>query len=113
MLDLGCCVGFAPVAASGGYSLVVVLKLVLVVAPCHGAQILGLTVCSSCGSWAWLLHVMWDLPGPGIKPVSPALAGRFFTTEPPGKPLFIYLSFYLFILVVPCGMRNLSAQTRD
>ena len=28
----------------------------------------------------------WDLPGPGIKPVSAALAGRFFTTEPPGKP---------------------------
>ena len=28
-----------------------------------------------------------DLPDPGIKPVSPALAGRFFTTEPPGKPL--------------------------
>ena len=31
-----------------------------------------------------------DLPDPGIKPaslVSPALAGRFFTTEPPGNPL--------------------------
>ena len=28
---------------------------------------------------------MWDLPGPGVKPVSPALAGGFFTTEPPGK----------------------------
>ena len=27
-----------------------------------------------------------DLPAPGIKPVSPASAGRFFTTEPPGKP---------------------------
>ena len=27
-----------------------------------------------------------NLPGPGIKPTSPALAGRFFTTEPPGKP---------------------------
>ena len=26
------------------------------------------------------------LPDPGIKPVAPALAGRFFTTEPPGKP---------------------------
>ena len=26
-----------------------------------------------------------DLPRPGIKPASPALAGRFFTTEPPGK----------------------------
>ena len=30
-----------------------------------------------------------DLPKPGIKPTSltsPALAGGFFTTEPPGKP---------------------------
>ena len=27
-----------------------------------------------------------DLPDPGIEPASPALAGRFFTTEPPGKP---------------------------
>ena len=30
-----------------------------------------------------------DLPIPGVEPmppVSPALAGRFFTTEPPGKP---------------------------
>jgi len=29
---------------------------------------------------------MWDLPGPGIKPLSSALAGGFFTTEPPEKP---------------------------
>ena len=28
-----------------------------------------------------------DLPDPGIEPVSPALAGGFFPTEPPGKPL--------------------------
>ena len=28
-----------------------------------------------------------DLSDPRIKPISPALAGRFFTTEPPGKPL--------------------------
>ena len=27
-----------------------------------------------------------DLPDLGIEPGSPALAGRFFTTEPPGKP---------------------------
>ena len=27
-----------------------------------------------------------DLPDPGIEPVSTALAGEFFTTEPPGKP---------------------------
>ena len=28
-----------------------------------------------------------DLPDSGIKPDSSALAGEFFTTEPPGKPL--------------------------
>ena len=27
---------------------------------------------------------------PGIKPACPALAGRFFTTEQPGKPLDLY-----------------------
>ena len=27
-----------------------------------------------------------DLPDPGTEPTSPALAGGFFTTEPPGKP---------------------------
>ena len=27
-----------------------------------------------------------DLPDPGTEPVSPALAGTFFTTEPVGKP---------------------------
>ena len=27
-----------------------------------------------------------DLPDPGIKPECPALAGGFFTSEPPGKP---------------------------
>ena len=28
---------------------------------------------------------MWDLSGPGIEPLSPALAGGFLTTGPPGK----------------------------
>ena len=32
---------------------------------------------------------MWDLPGPGLEPVSPALAGRFLTTAPPGKSLYL------------------------
>ena len=27
-----------------------------------------------------------DLPDPRIEPISPALAGGFFNTEPPGKP---------------------------
>ena len=41
---------------------------------------------SSCGSRALLLRGMWDLPRPGLEPVSPASAGRFSTTAPPGKP---------------------------
>ena len=41
---------------------------------------------SSCGSRAQLLRGMWDLPRPGLEPMSPALAGRFSTTAPPGKP---------------------------
>ena len=41
---------------------------------------------SSCGSRAQLLRGMRDLPRPGLEPVSPALAGRFSTTAPPGKP---------------------------
>jgi len=28
---------------------------------------------------------MWDLSRSGLESVSPALAGGFFTTEPPGK----------------------------
>ena len=41
---------------------------------------------SSCGSRAKLLRGMWDLPRPGLEPVSPALTGGFLTTAPPGKP---------------------------
>ena len=37
----------------------------------------------------WVAMPLGDLPNSGIKPrslMSPALAGEFFTTEPPGKP---------------------------
>ena len=50
--------------------------------PCCGAWARGL---SSCGARAQLLRGMWDLPGAGIEPVSPELAGGFLTTVPPGK----------------------------
>ena len=49
-----------------------------------GSQALQHTL-SSCGSWAQLLHGMQDFPGPGLEPMSPALAGRFLTTALPGK----------------------------
>ena len=47
---------------------------------------------SSRGSRAQLLRGMWDLPRPGPEPVSPALAGGFSTTAPPGKPLAAFLN---------------------
>ena len=40
---------------------------------------------SSCGTRAQLLCGMWDLPGPGIKPMCLALAGGFLTTALPEK----------------------------
>ena len=37
--------------------------------------------------WSGLpFHSPGDLPDPGIEPTSPALAGGYFTSEPPGKP---------------------------
>ena len=45
---------------------------------------------SNCGTRAQLLRSMWDPPRPGLEPVSPALAGRFPTTAPPGKPCVLY-----------------------
>ena len=33
--------------------------------------------------------VLEDLLDPGIQPTSPVLAGGFFTTEPPERPVFI------------------------
>ena len=41
---------------------------------------------SNCSSSAQLLRGMWHPPRPGLKPVSPASAGRLSTTAPPGKP---------------------------
>ena len=35
---------------------------------------------------------MWDLPGPGLEPVSPALAGGFLTTVPPGRSSCLHLN---------------------
>ena len=79
------CPQLSLVAASGGYSPFVVgfsLPMAYVAEP----QALGHLGFSSCGTGAQLLHVRWNLPGAGIEPVSPALAGGFFTTVPPVKP---------------------------
>ena len=46
---------------------------------------------SNSGSRAQLLRGLWDLPRPGLEPMSPALAGRLSTTAPPGKPIEFFL----------------------
>ena len=47
---------------------------------------------SNCGSRAQRLRGMWDLPRPGLEPVSPALAGRFSAAAPQGKPNFFFFN---------------------
>ena len=56
---------------------------------------------SSCGSRAQLLRGMWDPPRPGLEPVFPALAGRFSTTAPPGKPKTAFLRYNSYALSFP------------
>ena len=97
---------FSLVGESGGYSLVMVCGLLILMASlvaehrfymAHGLSRCGSRALKhrlySCGTWAQLLRGLWDLPGPGIKPVFPALAGEFFTTEPAGKPKNTSISF--------------------
>ena len=92
------------VVANGGYSLLwgVGFSLSwLLLLWCAGARCAGF----SCGSWApehrlnscragalWL-HVMWNLPGSGIKPISPALAANSLPLNQGGSPLWLLLTF--------------------
>ena len=56
---------------------------------------------SSCGMPAQLLRGTRDPPGPGIEPVSPALAGGFLTTVPPGKSMSFFLKLFSLIFHSP------------
>ena len=80
-----------------------VLRLLIEVASCRALHLghTGFSSCGSqapehrlrsCGTGAELLCGMWDLPRPGIKPMSPAPADRFFTTELRGKPFHDFLA---------------------
>ena len=46
-----------------------------------------------------------DLPDPGVEPTSPALIGRFFTTEQQGEALLLLeeVSNYVTVCVCVCG----------
>ena len=96
MLGLPWCAGFSLVVVSGaplqlqctGFSLQWALLW------STGSRVWGLQQLrswalehrlNSCGLWAQLLRGIWGLPRSVIKPISPALAGGFYTIEPPGK----------------------------
>ena len=97
-LGLHCCMRAFSSCSEQGLLFVAVCGLLIAVASLvaeHTLQARGLSSCgswalelrlSSCGVRAQLFCVMWDLPGPGIELVSPALASGFSTTAPLGKP---------------------------
>ena len=114
------------VAETRGYCLAVVCSLLTVGLLLQGADS-GRTGFSRRGSQAQLPRSVQELPRPGIQPGSPVLAGGFFTSESPEKPILhctfqrafppsaILLSYQA--LLTSClgflGMRRPSAhQTR-
>ena len=58
---------------------------------------------SSCGAWAELLPGMWNLPRPGVEPVSPSSADGFLTTRPPGKSSHCIFFFFLVLWLLSDG----------
>ena len=99
VLGLCCCRVLLLVAVSGAYSPVSVHGLLTAERGLYGVQVLVVAPCglTSCGSWAleyrlsscaacaYLPWSTWDLLGPGIEPVSPALQGEFLTTGAPSS----------------------------
>ena len=82
MPGLHCYAGFSLAASSGGC----IEWKFLITAASLVAGLWGTDSAAVAHRLRLLLHRMWNLPGLGIEPVSPALAGGFFTTEAPGKP---------------------------
>jgi len=48
----------------------------------------GLSGFNNCGKGTYFLCGMWNFSRPGTEPMSPALAGGFFTAEPLEKPVY-------------------------
>ena len=97
VLGLCCCVAFSLTAAGRGYSPLQCVSFSFAVALLLRSRALGHSGFSSwcswalehrlsaCGTQALLFCGVCDLPGPGIKSVSPALTDESFTTEGPAK----------------------------
>ena len=60
---------------------------------------------SRCGARAWLHCRMWNLPGSGVEPTSPALVGKFPNAGPQGS-LDVAISLGCADLTVPGSPRK-------
>ena len=74
---------------------------------CCGAQALGRVGFSSCGVCG-----MWELPGPGIEPMSPALAGGSPSAAPPGTSRQRFLKCLLYVLLFLVGARHVLGNRK-
>ena len=104
--------GLPLVETSGGYSLLwcVGFSLQWLILLCSmGFMTFGLQQrwangLGRCDTRTQLPLGMWDLLGPVIKPVSPALQGRLLTTGPPGKPIHVLFTNFNFFEF--CGTQS-------
>ena len=92
----------------GGFSSLQYKGFSLQCSSCCGTQALGhqgFSSCGprapkhrrrSCGTRAQLFCDIWDLPGPGFEPVSPALVGGVLSPGPPGKSHCLNYAFLIF-----------------
>ena len=88
VLGLRFCARASPSCGERGPLFIAVRGPPIIVASLVAEHRLQMRRLSNCGSRAQPLRGMRDPPRPGLKPASPALAGRVSTTVPPGKPLF-------------------------
>ena len=90
----GCCPGAFCIAARGGRSLVVVRGLLAAAASLTLECVHLLWSVSTWAQELWRRRAAasWHVwpSGPGIKLMSPALAGRLLISGPPGKSLFFF-----------------------
>ena len=86
---------------------------------CTGFSLRWLLLWQSMGSraraqslWSWLPRGTWDLPRLGIDPMSSTSAGRFLTTEPPGKSRSVYLyNVSVLNMMLNSSLFNIANQT--
>ena len=114
VLGLHCFVGLCLVAKSWGYcsfwrtgfSLQWLLLSASTRSRCADSVVAALGL-DSGGAQVQSLCGMWDIPGPGVEPMSPALAGVFLSTVPSGNSFFKFLFDYLAAPGLSCGTCDL------